>query len=124
MNPTALLLKADAAGVNLRAEDGELLCRSRSQIPEDLRGELASHKDEVLSLLRWSDEGALRLIRHALAYVAERYRDGDDLSALEAVGEEIDRSFRERDSHGLRVATVRYRQAAALLFSDEHCDAA
>ena len=107
------LVELHQAGIYLRAvPDGGL----EYEGPEDLVTNeivvsLREHKAELRKLLVWDEEEAYTLIRQALAYLAKRYVENSDLSALEPWGEQVNEAYARGDMGLLRVAIRGYVQA-------------
>lgn len=113
MNLTPLLMRAYDGGVYLSTEDGDLIVYHERGLSDEMRQELKAAKPDLLVLLAWNKETAFALISDVLAYAAERYVSGMDLSVLHEPGDRINEAFAREDMHGLRVAVRRYAEVVA-----------
>jgi TubC N-terminal docking domain len=62
-NALELLIRLEALGVSLRADQDKLLYRPVSVVSPDLRAAMAAHKAEILEWLTWPVETAARAAR-------------------------------------------------------------
>lgn len=114
-----LLVTSHESGIRLQVVSGEDL---EYEGPEDLvtdevLADLRERKAELLRLLEWNEERAYALIRKALAYLAGRYADGSDLTALGAWENRMNASYAGEDMGSLRVAVRGFVRAGLASFA-------
>jgi len=113
-----LLVELHNSRIYLRAISDEQL---EYEGPEDLVTDevvanLRHHKAELLGLLKWDEERAHALIREALRYLAKRYVEGSDLSALGAWEDRMNEAYAREDMGALRSAVRGFVRAGLASF--------
>lgn len=103
MNSTGIIFAARDLGITLSVtKDDGILCRPASRLTLELRAEIKANREALVRDVLMAD---------ALRYLADRYVDGTDLSALDALEDRLEEAYAAGDLTAYREVIRAYVRA-------------
>lgn len=114
MNEVATVIRqVMAAGIELWVEDGRLHYRApEGAMTDELAARIREHKDTIMRLLAWDNDGAVALLEQALDAVNGYYKRHDHWPpGIDPVFDVLEGCFPKRDMPGLLASVERVKRA-------------
>jgi hypothetical protein len=98
---TEIMAQVHEAGAKLTVRDGQLGIAGK--VPGSLRAQVIEHRQQLVHMLTFDQEEAMRLFREALSYLAEHYVPGAECEKDGELSERIDRAIEQQDMWAFKV---------------------